>query len=65
MLAQSYDSVADGCPSLSEHWVMQNFAAGKNTAVQSSQKAVSAYFTSKHILYFGFAEQNSVAYEQV
>ena len=29
-----------------------------NTAVQS-QKAVSAYFTSKQILPFGFAEQNS------
>ena len=30
-----------------------------NTAVQS-QKAVSAYFTSKQILPFGFAEQNSM-----
>ena len=37
---------------------LHNSDGDYKTAVQS-QKAVSAYFTSKQILPFGFAEQNT------
>ena len=64
LLFYSYHSVHFPVPGAQYIYKKRNGKHPKeyyNTAVQS-QKAVSAYFTSKQILPFGFAEQNSRAY---